>query len=104
MSSCACTGPDAALAWTATQSSLVRTVTGDVHFGLQVSACSRCGQQFAVVFEERVIYDGGGDDQTWKVVAISNDEAEQLTADGAAKLFDGRRTLVRVTGVGAWWK
>jgi hypothetical protein len=98
---CDCVGEDPARAWDASHSQHVRTVTNDVHRGVDVTACRRCGQRFAVLFEERVSYSGGADDQTWQVVAISDAEA---STDDLAHVFAGRRKLVRVAGAGVWWR
>ena len=103
MSSCSCRGDDALAAFAATQSHHLRSLDDDVHRGLDVTACARCGQHFLTKFEERVRFDGDGDDQTWQVVALSDAEATALTRDTAARLFDGtRRRLVRHGGR-AWY-
>jgi hypothetical protein len=100
-SPCACQGADAALAWDAIHSRTLRTLVVDVHESLDVTQCDRCGQRFAVHFHERVDYSGAGDDQTWRVVPITEAEAGQ---DDLMRAFDGRRMLVRSTGHGIWWK
>ena len=98
---CACQGEDAMKAWEASQARTLRTLVDDLHDSLDVTQCAHCGQRFAVHFHERVDCSGGGDDQTWRVVAISEAEAAR---DDLLPAFDGRRMLVRSTGHGTWWK
>jgi len=109
-----CTGSDAAAAWAAMRTENLGVLVDESHFGVQLLACS-CGQRFAVVFTERIDWQGGEDDQTWLALPVSPGEAAELTASGEAevpallgRLGQGRRFMVRSfpTGgeIGVWWR
>ncbi len=108
-----CFGTDAKLAWDAIHSSTEASLISDVHFAVDIMACS-CGQRFAVVFTERVNYRDGGDDLTWLALPITNDEHARVSRCGASSVASvltelgvDRRFLVRNQAGGpvdAWWR
>ena len=84
------------------------------HFSIRVTRCS-CEQRFAVVFMERVDWQGGEDEQTWLAVPIHAAELATLTTYGENELptmltaiVRQRRFLVRsypsAGVVEAWWR
>lgn len=109
-----CTDPDAPAAWTALTTTRVATLEQESHFSLQLTACT-CGQPFAVVFTERIDWQGGEDDQTWLALPITTDERARLETcpdDARRRLLSqlgfARRFLVRAFpthgDLTAWWR
>lgn len=74
------------------------------------AAVCTCGQPFVVVFTERVDFHGGEDTQVELAVSVSPEELRQLKAAGEAltstltRLVQGRRFLVKRTGVEPRWR
>lgn len=94
----------------------VAALVEESHFSIRVTACA-CGQEFAVVFTERIDWREGNDDQTWVSLPLTVGESAALRADAAgaegalrslALAVIGRRFLVRAWTEGpsptAWWR
>jgi hypothetical protein len=109
-----CSGEDAVAAWEALHANRVRTFVQESHFSVQITACV-CGQHHAVVFTERIDWQGGEDDQTWLAVPVFPADLEALAAAGEdevsgvlTRLAGDRRFLVRSYpargSLTAWWR
>lgn len=94
--------------WSAVNGKATHTFVHEVHFTVHATRCD-CGQSFIVVFTERVNFHDGEDTQTELAVAVSSEELRQLqSADGPltqtlTRLVQGRRFLVKSTGVAPRW-
>jgi hypothetical protein len=109
-----CGGEDAASAWEAMTATRLRAWIQESHFSVRLSACS-CGQQYTVVFTERIDWRGGEDDQLWLAVPVTEGEVAALDGAGEGavggvltRLVEGRRFLVRSFPTGGalacWWR
>jgi hypothetical protein len=106
-----CYGNDPSVAWKAL-SNPVRSIVEESHFGVNIRRCN-CGQNFVVVFTERIDWQNGEDSQTWIALPVSPVEAEGLVDDTAlistiTTLGSERRFLVRDYPTGGdltlWWR
>ncbi|HVM68868.1 MAG TPA: hypothetical protein VM204_03420 [Gaiellaceae bacterium] len=104
-----CGGTDASAAWRAVERTHVRSLVREVHFGVDVKRCA-CGQQFVVVFTERVDHREGDDDQTWLALPVTEEEVARLAAADRSRvpglvteLGVARRFLARSNRADAPW-
>jgi hypothetical protein len=110
-----CYGPDAAAAWEAIQANRGQSLVEESHFGIHLNACD-CGQVFAVVFTERIDWQGGDDPQDWGALPLKAAEMPALVAASPSELGRmlttlgaQRRFLVRCFPADAdkpavWWR
>lgn len=101
-----CCGPDAEVAWAASRARHVQRLIDESHYDISLKACE-CGQHFAMVFTERINWQGDGDDMTSLVVPIRPDEVVQLQRCPESDLrrvlttlATGRRFLLHVSPSG----
>ena len=69
------------------------------HFGVTLLRCDGCGRRLAKVFCERIDWQGGNDPQAWKILPVSEGEADELRRlgegahEGALGRLSPRRCL-----------
>jgi len=108
-----CFGADAAVAWSAIRSGRSSSLISELRSGVDLETCT-CGQQFAVVFTERVNYLEGEDEMTWLALPISRAERARLVGSDPSQVpgmlvgIDASRRFLARTQVGAsvdaWWR
>jgi hypothetical protein len=60
----------------------IADLVDESHFTLQILSCPGCSQQYVFIWNETIDWNGGDDAQYTSVLPITNDEANELVAQG----------------------